>query len=141
MGLRNYAIFIVAAVIVVAATLIESLPSVFPIDFGPTPGPKDPSVLWLWAVIIPTIIFGIAASIVGIRTYSMYGGEIGNALMWIVAGVLLSAGIMVTELPPHTGLVQFRLLQHFVNHSMATLGAIFSLVGLIKLGRVLKAGK
>ena len=91
-----------------------------------------------FAAAIAGLAVSLIAAFIGIRVVKLYGGAVGDALTWLIAGFIFIAGIIIMELPSQAGLTKFELVQNSTAHAMQLLGMISVVIGLRKLIKATK---
>ena len=137
----KYAIFIASIIIVTFLLLLQFEPTVGQPFFalgGEKHGHPRVGEPASFATLIPALGLSLLAAIIGIRAIRLYGGEIGNGLVWLAAGFIFIAGIIIMELPSETGFTKFEIVQNTLAHSMQLIGMIAIIIGLHKIIKVTK---
>jgi len=135
----GYGIFILSVVIVTLFVGLQFEPT-FGQPFynlgGVTHGEPRVTDPVVFTAVIPALGLSLIAAFIGLRAIGLYGGKLGEGLIWMVAGFIFLAGIILMELPSHLGFAKYELVQNTFTHAMQVLAMISIIIGLQKITKL-----
>ena len=134
--MKRYAILIVSIIIVLA-----SLTSKFFVKGGPCVHETciEVAQLPVFAVVVPGLVLSLVAAFIGFRAINLYGGKLGGGLIWMSAGFIFIAGILLEDLPRYAGWVEMGSgIPLGGSNLMQALGMLCIIIGLHKIITVTK---